>query len=262
MGIKDDLIGLSEFSFQRTRARVAGLTDEEWLWEPVAWSWTLREIHDEWAFDWLPTALMKGPPPVTTIAWRLGHLIDNYAGARNRPWLGLEPDAPMSTFTGSAASEVDRLDEAYAQWDKTLHDVDDAALDAKLGSIAGEYAEHTLASFVLHELDEVIHHGAEIGVLRDLYGARSVPVPAIDTVAAAASVGRWDRVVELCEGGADPNGSGFTPLHLAVAGGVGVAVRALLAAGADTTAVDPQYRQTPLQWAQWFHADEIAALLS
>jgi hypothetical protein len=30
-------------------------------------------------------------------------------------------------------------------------------------------AEEDTASLVLHQLDEQIHHGAELGILRDLY---------------------------------------------------------------------------------------------
>jgi hypothetical protein len=38
-----------------------------------------------------------------------------------------------------------------------------------MGPVAGPYAEADAASLVLHQLDEQIHHGAELGVLRDLY---------------------------------------------------------------------------------------------
>lgn len=47
----------------------------------------------------------------------------------------------------------------------------------RLGAVAGPFASGTLASFVLHMLDEFIHHGAELALLRDLYGARSAEAP-------------------------------------------------------------------------------------
>ena len=34
------------------------------------------------------------------------------------------------------------------------------------------YGEDDKASLVLHQLDEQIHHGAELGVLRDLYARK------------------------------------------------------------------------------------------
>ena len=37
----------------------------------------------------------------------------------------------------------------------------------------GPYAESSKADLALHVLDEVIHHGAEVGLLRDLYAKRS-----------------------------------------------------------------------------------------
>lgn len=37
----------------------------------------------------------------------------------------------------------------------------------------GLYAESDTVDLVLHALDEVIHHGAEVGLLRDLYANRS-----------------------------------------------------------------------------------------
>jgi len=40
------------------------------------------------------------------------------------------------------------------------------------GPVAGPFAGDDKASFVLHQLDEQIHHGAELGVLRDLYRNR------------------------------------------------------------------------------------------
>jgi hypothetical protein len=40
-----------------------------------------------------------------------------------------------------------------------------------MGSVTRFYADSTRGAFVLHELDELIHHGAEVGVLRDLYRA-------------------------------------------------------------------------------------------
>ncbi|GAA3431286.1 hypothetical protein [Kutzneria kofuensis] len=41
------------------------------------------------------------------------------------------------------------------------------------GSRGGFYASDTRRSFVLHILDELIHHGAEAALLRDLYGHRA-----------------------------------------------------------------------------------------
>ena len=44
---------------------------------------------------------------------------------------------------------------------------------APLGPAWGPYAESSTVDLALHVLDEVIHHGAEVGLLRDLYANRS-----------------------------------------------------------------------------------------
>jgi hypothetical protein len=41
-------------------------------------------------------------------------------------------------------------------------------LDERLG---GAFADSTRRAFALHILDELIHHGAEVALLRDLYRA-------------------------------------------------------------------------------------------
>lgn len=41
------------------------------------------------------------------------------------------------------------------------------------GKPAGRYGAASRRSFVLHVLDELIHHGAEAALLRDLYAATS-----------------------------------------------------------------------------------------
>ncbi len=40
-------------------------------------------------------------------------------------------------------------------------------------AILGPYAQANTVDLALHVLDEVIHHGAEIALLRDLYSHRS-----------------------------------------------------------------------------------------
>ena len=44
---------------------------------------------------------------------------------------------------------------------------------APLGPAWGPYAQDNTVDLALHVLDEVIHHGAEVGLLRDLYAHRS-----------------------------------------------------------------------------------------
>ncbi len=42
---------------------------------------------------------------------------------------------------------------------------------AELGPAFGPWAESNKADSLLHVVDELIHHGAEVALLRDLYAA-------------------------------------------------------------------------------------------
>ncbi len=172
MGEKDDLIGLSDHVFERSWRRLVGLTDEEYFWEPIASCWSLRvDSNGTVTVDWEPA---PATPPFTTIAWRLCHLIDCYGGVRNERWLrGTHDDAGRSRSAPqpNAAAALVALDIAHGWWIALLASLTEMNLTEPLGSVAGPYAESNKAGFVLHMLDEVIHHAAEIALLRDLFSA-------------------------------------------------------------------------------------------
>jgi hypothetical protein len=178
---RTDIIGLSDYVYQRTRGRLAGLTDDEYFWEPVDGCCTIRRTDSggyraddpDRATAVLRPVTGAGDPPFTTIAWRLWHLVEVYGGRRNPQWLGVaaepggfERDDPAPA---TAAEAIAALERAHAFWQDVLLRLPAAAWWEPLGSIAGPYAEDDKASLVLHQLDEQIHHGAELGVLRDLY---------------------------------------------------------------------------------------------
>ena len=171
-----DIIELSRYAYQRTRSRLAGLTDDEYLWEPVAGCCTVRRTESgDYRADYPDQPDM--PPPFTTIAWRLWHLIGCYGGKRNPQWLGVE--RPPGGFEmadpapGTAGEAIALLERAHAFWQDLLLALPEASWWERLGPVAGPYAEDDKASLILHQLDEQIHHGAELGVLRDLYHHRS-----------------------------------------------------------------------------------------
>jgi hypothetical protein len=70
------------------RPRLDGLTDEEYLWEPVKTAWNLRRQPDG-SYD-----LDGGPPPdedsppVTTIAWRMMHIAAGCFWTRYQAFFG------------------------------------------------------------------------------------------------------------------------------------------------------------------------------
>jgi hypothetical protein len=291
--VKFELIDLSNQVWERTRKRVDGLTDAEYFWEPAPGCWSIRTRADgSWLIDWpLPR---PEPEPFTTIAWRLWHLIDMYGEDRAPRWLDVPAqgapigfDDPDGAPPATAADAVARLERAHDRWDAHLVLTDDDRLGEPIGPVAGpEYAARSRAAYVLHMLDEFIHHGAEISLLRDLWrwqranatddpraervirgdatvlDAYEHEAPPAALVDHAASYARWDLVVGLVERGAPVSTTGRTPLHLAAGAGELDVVKTLLAHGADPTVKDPEFRATPRRWAEFLGHPAVAAYLS
>ena len=162
------------------RPRLAGLTDEEYFWEPVPGCWSVRprgqgvasEVGDgDFIVDWAPE---PDPPPVTTIAWRLSHLLVGVFGERNARYFGGPPISYDSyAYPGSAAQALAELDEQVDRWLTGVRGLDLAGLTKRCREPGFE--QDSMAALVLHIHREVIHHGAEIALLRDLFGAAGSP---------------------------------------------------------------------------------------
>ena len=107
-------------------------------------------------------------------AWRLGHLGGIAVGgfASRRFGHGTLTTGQLS-FPSQAAAVPGFLDEHYRTWRSGLAGLSSAQWAAPLGPSWGPYAEDNTIDLALHVLDEVIHHGAEVGLLRDLYSQRS-----------------------------------------------------------------------------------------
>jgi hypothetical protein len=170
MNGKRDLVALSLCVFSRTCHRLEDLDDDEYLWEPAPGCWSIRVSTDGVArADRQPA---PATPPFTTIAWRLWHLIDCYGADRNEQ-LMLDSDdgrgdlrcAPRPTASTALAA----LGTANEWWMGLLEGMSEESFSEPLGAGAGPYANEDRAAYVLHQLDEMIHHGAELGALRDFY---------------------------------------------------------------------------------------------
>ena len=155
-------------SCERLVQRLEGLTDDEYRWEPVDGCWNVRPSPDapgRWAVDY--PAVHPDPPPFTTIAWRMLHISDGNTiywehafGSGTKNFWDLAPH-------GSAVDAVDYLIESQTPISVTLAGLDDDELDEERPTQFGVAwpARRVLGVLV----DEQVHHGAEIGVLRDLY---------------------------------------------------------------------------------------------
>jgi hypothetical protein len=170
------LISAFDYVWARLADRLAGLTDEEYFWEPVSGCWSLRHGDDgQWQLDGGGGGSpAPDPAPVTTIAWRLGHLGGLAVGGFARRRFGHDTRATgQISFPARADDVAGFLDEHYGTWRAGLTGLAPAGWIAPLGPSWGPYAEANTVDLAMHVLDEVIHHGAEVGLLRDLWSHRS-----------------------------------------------------------------------------------------
>jgi hypothetical protein len=175
MTTQAELTDFSHEVWRRIGERFDGLSDDEYLWEPVDGCWSIRRQPDgTWLSDGAPERLDH--EPFTTIAWRLWHLIDMYGENRAPTWLGVPPqgdavglDDPNGAPPPKAAEALVLLERAHARWDAHLALAHDELLEEQIGPVAGPWADASKAAYVLHMLDEFVHHGAEISLLRDLW---------------------------------------------------------------------------------------------
>jgi DinB superfamily len=165
---------------------IAGMTDTEYLWEPVPDCWSIRPRAagpgpgatvlvgtGDWGRD---SALPRHPwpPPFTTIAWRLDHLSE---------MLTLRADHTIGSHaltredyrcSGHVTAALSAFGRGAAAWRTALVSADDAALDMVGRSTYpnGSDPEDRFIDTVWWVNQELLHHGAEIALLRDLYQAR------------------------------------------------------------------------------------------
>lgn len=162
------------------RPRLDGMTDDEYHFSPAPdeRTWGVRprgtglaavqggsgDFTIEFAFP------EPDPAPLTTIAWRIGHVVVGVLGARWHSHFGGPPHDYMThDYAGDAAGGLAQLDTVYAGWMDGVRGLDAEALAAPVGPDEGPWADAPMAMLVLHINREVIHHGAEMCLLRDLY---------------------------------------------------------------------------------------------
>jgi DinB superfamily len=168
-----------DFHYQRMfRPRVEGLTDEEYLWEPAPGCWSIRPRGTGTSPAPIGTGDLQrddapddpDPAPVTTIAWRIAHVTVECLSMRTVGHFG-GPPAHRETweYTDRAEEALTQLDAAYDAWSAGVASLGDEGLARPVGPAEGPWAESPYADLVLHINRELIHHAAEICLLRDLY---------------------------------------------------------------------------------------------
>lgn len=162
----------------KLRHRLSGLTDHEYFWEPAPGCWNIRARGTSAA----PLQAGSGevtidfavpepePPPLTTIAWRLGHVIVGVLAMRNASHFGREPtDYQSFEYASTATEAIAQLDAEYTRWRLGVESLGEDGLSLPVGPAEGRFAEDSMARLVLHIHRELIHHLSEVSLLRDLY---------------------------------------------------------------------------------------------
>ena len=85
------------------------------------------------------------------------------------------PLATLNVPRVPLATQADRLAVplgTHRRWVSAVREMDEEALARPVGPMEGQWADQPFAALVFHLNREVMHHGGEICLLRDLYGAR------------------------------------------------------------------------------------------
>jgi hypothetical protein len=165
--VSDVILDSMDQMFEQLRARLVGLTDEEYLWEPAEGCWSVRPdaagspIIDRAGDRYLD------PAPVTTIAWRLWHLSIDCLDDYTRRFGGDTTDS-SAEWTLNAEEAVRTLEKKWAAYRSVV-----VARDwwDQLGGLWDHWSASAVADMAMHASNELVHHGAEIALLRDLYRA-------------------------------------------------------------------------------------------
>ncbi len=164
------LLSTLDYIWDRLMHRMAGLTQREYLWEPVPGCWSVRPGPDGPRAEDVHPA--PEPPPVTTIAWRCWHIGLTCLAEYTANGLG---NWPLEVRGHAWYLEVDdalaAMRTAYQAFRAGLDRLGQHGMARALGPGWGPYQHDSWAALVLHAQDELSHHGAEIALLRDLYRA-------------------------------------------------------------------------------------------
>jgi hypothetical protein len=122
------------------------------------------------------------PGPGPTIAWRLAHIAVGCFATRASAFFGdgtvpaeadmFDPRHQPASLPATADAALDYLRDSYTWWHGGIAGLSEAELLRPLGPRGAWFAPDRMAQLILHVNREVVHHGGEIGLLRDLYRHR------------------------------------------------------------------------------------------
>ncbi len=169
------------FSWFEVTRRLAGLTQAEYEWEPGPNA--LRVVPREaartpraigagpWVAEW--PAELDSPQP-RTIAWLVAHLTEVFFERWEWTFGGRAARRDVLEYSGDVEVGVALLRRWADTWRDGVDTLDPAdVFTVGLSRATPIDAVAPFGHLVLHINRELIHHGAEIMVLQDLYRARA-----------------------------------------------------------------------------------------
>ena len=184
--LTDRMAGPEGDSGNGVRIEIAAMTDDEYLWEPVPNCWSIRPRPSgsgpgatilvgagEWGRD-SARPCHPSPHPFTTIAWRLGHLSEMLALRADHTIGSHALTQDRYRFSGETAGAIAAFDAAAVSWREALVSADEAALDmvGRSSYPDGSDPDDPFIDTAWWVNQELLHHGAEIALLRDRFRAR------------------------------------------------------------------------------------------
>ena len=165
--VADVMLDSMDRMFGQLIDRLDGLTTSEYLWEPVAETWSVRA--NVGAVPLVDGAGERDvdPAPVTTIAWRLWYIAIDCFDDYTRRFHGDTADA-STVWTLDADEAIEILTEKWAAYRSTVANRD---WWEELGGGWDHWSRHCTADMAMHASNEIVHHAAEVALLRDLYRA-------------------------------------------------------------------------------------------
>lgn len=182
----------------------SGLTDDEFLWEPTPGCWTVRPVEESrtatpfvvgaWAADFdadlaWAAADGKAAEPLTSIAWLFWHVgsmpgrtaqLDFLGGDHTAESGWTSPYVAAHPIFTSADEAVETMTAGWRRVDKALRAASDEELEQPIrfvGHGGQPGPTGTGSQAIASMLNEVSHHGTQIGVLRDLHRLHAAPRP-------------------------------------------------------------------------------------
>lgn len=149
-----------------------GVDDDLCLWEPEPYCWTVRpDGHGRWTADWRVPE--PEPVPAVTIGWVTWHIGYWWTTTLGHCFQGGAPEREEIAWPGDAEGAARWLRGLHGEWRAALAGLADEELDSADRTAGLPWAaDLTMADVAGWVVVELTKNVAEVGLLRNLHGAR------------------------------------------------------------------------------------------